>query len=362
MSRVSLCCAMGYEAFTPLARVRTIAHARRLAPTGAMLPRPSCETRRRVWAAAAPCASRRASSAMAARSARSSSWRRSARELNVPFFCRRIPRKDKQKMEFRFDAPGQTFRCALQCVRCEGRRANGRCDRQVCIGTPLCWQHLRQIGLEIKESTQPFAGKGLFARRTGPGRYVFSRGSPIVRMHSEKITRRELDERYGDFTAPYGIEEDDDIEDGACLRGIGMLANHSARDANAEYRMHDGAFWVFAKENIAHGEEILVNYGNEYALHEQGVSHYTRRATETGERGGGGSGSASLALVRRAPSPRAPIPRAPTPRALRVGERVAVFWPSHNKEFKGTVERVSGKHTLVRYKDGSAWHKNLTVS
>ena len=261
-------------------------------------------------------------------------------------------------MEFRFDAPGQTFRCALQGVKCEGVGASGRrCDRTVFIGTPLCWQHLRQIGLEIRESEQPFAGKGLFACRYRPGRYVFARGAPIVRMHSEKITKRELDRRYGDFTAPYGIEEGEYVEDGACLRGIGMLANHASRGANAEYRLHEGEFWVFARRNIAHGDEILVNYGDEYALHEQGATHTTRAVV-------GGSSSSSSSSARAPPSALAASSkksRAPPPRPARVGERVSVFWPSHNAEFKGTVERVSGKHTLVRYKDGAAWHKNLAV-
>ena len=53
--------------------------------------------------------------------------------------------------------------------------------------------------------------------------------------------------------------------------------------------------------------------------------------------------------------------RKPAVRPARVGESVRVFWPTHDAEFKGTVERVSGKYTLVRYKDGSAWHKNLSV-
>jgi hypothetical protein len=271
-------------------------------------------------------------------------------------------------MEFRFEAPGKRFRCALRCVQCEGRVANGRCEREVCVGTPLCWQHLRRVGLEIKESAQPDAGKGLFAYQFRQGRYVFSRGSPIVKMHSEKTTRRELRRRYGDWTAPYGIEEGEYAEDGACLRGIGMLANHSSRRANAEYRLHEGDFWIFAKENIAHGEEILVNYGDQYELDEPGVSHETRAvgSAARGARSGRSGRSERPERSERSERPKPPelVPRSkrkPAVRPARVGESVRVFWPKHDAEFKGTVERVSGKYTLVKYKDGSAWHKNLSV-
>ena len=267
-------------------------------------------------------------------------------------------------MEFRFEAPRKRFRCALRCVQCEGRVANGRCEREVCVGTPLCWQHLRRVGLEIKESVQPDAGKGLFAYQFRQGRYVFARGSPIVKMHAEKTTRRELRRRYGDWTAPYGIEEGEYAEDGACLRGIGMLANHSSQRANAEYRLHEGDFWIFAKENIAHGEEILVNYGNEYELDEPGVSHETR-AVGSAARGTPGRGHRERELVpRSASASKSKSERKqskPAVRPARVGESVRVFWPKLDAEFKGTVERVSGKYTLVRYKDGSAWHKNLSV-
>ena len=56
------------------------------------------------------------------------------------------------------------FRCPLSCQVCEGRTKTGApCRKRVCIGVPLCWQHLlASMHLRIKPSTHP-PGKGLFA-------------------------------------------------------------------------------------------------------------------------------------------------------------------------------------------------------
>jgi hypothetical protein len=284
--------------------------------------------------------------------------------------------RKRERMEFRFNAPGTKFRCKLQCVRCTGKTASGRCEQEVCIGTPLCSRHLRATGLEIRDSEIKGAGKGLFACQYRPHmRYIFPKGSPIVRMHSQQITNAELLARYGRYTAPYGIKDNARIEDGACLRGIGMLANSaSEEEANAEYRMHNKVFWVFATKDIAHGDEILVSYGTQYELDESGVTHETvriagTRATALANEGGrlrsaraqtatGSDGSdASKASRSRTATSRRP-PDAPT---LRVGERVSVYWPTFQKEFQGTVESLRNKDALVKYKDGSYWHKNLAA-
>jgi hypothetical protein len=173
----------------------------------------------------------------------------------------------------------------LKCTRCTAKSASGeRCVRSVCIGTPLCWQHLRRRGLDIRESKRPHAGKGLFAYKPGGDSVVFKKGEPVARMYGQRITKTELDARYGEYTAPYGLSEDGRVEDGACARGIGMLANHAVkREANGEFLLHKAHFWLFATRNIAHGDEILVNYGKMYRLVEPGSSHLTRSGTTTSD-------------------------------------------------------------------------------
>lgn len=151
------------------------------------------------------------------------------------------------------------------------------------IGTPLCWMHLlSQKKLRVKTSTIPHAGKGLFvmARRQGPNDIVFRSGDVVVDYSGESITERVLQNRYGEYTAPYGLREGNQIEDGACLRGAGTIANHgTGRRANVRYSFSRaaGKFRLVATKNIRNGQEILANYGNGYKFNEHTTHTTTRR-------------------------------------------------------------------------------------
>lgn len=201
-------------------------------------------------------------------------------------------------------AGGTAFTCDMQCVRCEGVTRRGtQCSKRVCIGTPLCWQHLlASRGVRIRPSTVPGAGKGLFAmarprprprRRGGHAQndrgaasILFRPGDVIAEYDGEVVAKAELDRRYGDHTAPYGIHVRGEVyEDGACRRGTAAMANHAtgtgvnarfsyryaARNAGAPVRSV-----LRATRPIRDGEEILVNYGDDYEF-ERDVTSATYR-------------------------------------------------------------------------------------
>lgn len=197
------------------------------------------------------------------------------------------------------------FTCLLTCDRCTGTSKSGaRCSRRVCIGLPLCWQHLlSEKHVRVRASTIPAAGKGLFAMLTGPqlkrtGRaapVVFRKGDRILTYTGELIGHRELTRRYDDrsvhppveYTAPYTFELERvapaAFVDSACQRGAASLVNHTnrARDANATFRAvgrgRQARIDLVALKAIRHGDEIFAHYGPAY-LFDDGAQHATRYA------------------------------------------------------------------------------------
>lgn len=206
-------------------------------------------------------------------------------------FLSAFQRNSAQKMpyKFKFESNDGTvnFSCPLECNQCEGINRNGnQCSRRTCIGTPFCWTHLWSMrNLRILPSNIPNAGKGLFAvMRRGadmpPGNIIFTTGATIIDYYGESMPRPVLDARYGDFTAPYGVGWRAMVEDGACRRGVGSLANGGTpharaviRRSNARYsRLQDGRYVLKATKSIKHGQEIICYYGEEYRLNEPVVS------------------------------------------------------------------------------------------
>lgn len=211
--------------------------------------------------------------------------------------------------KFRFTADAeqqQEFQCPLQCEQCvahtrlrrvsrgdsraaqvdEGRR----CRKRACVGVPYCWMHLRsQLHLRIKASSVASAGKGLFAEdpRAAPNAIVFRPNDIIVVYGGERVTRAELEARYGDYTAPYGLQiYGQHYEDAACRRGPGALANHAPSPvANARYsyqkprqrqqQQQPPVAVLKATKAIRNGQEILVSYGPHYRF-DEAAQHQTR--------------------------------------------------------------------------------------
>lgn len=184
---------------------------------------------------------------------------------------------------------GRKFDCELVCERCTAELRGGRqWARTVCIGLPLCWQHLLtckdgRLGLKIKDS--PIAGKGLFAwSKNGGNDVVFRNRDTIMIYEGERLTNAQMDLRYDHKdTAPYAVGGGDSNVDAACRRGAGSLANgaFNRQTANAEYttRMEGGVRIVRlrATKTIRHGQEILCFYGNKYWEGSSGTHNTKRR-------------------------------------------------------------------------------------
>ncbi len=172
----------------------------------------------------------------------------------------------------------KVFTCKLLSVQCGGTTKQGRrCKRKVVSSLPLCWNHLESMkNLKIKDSTIPNAGKGLFAfdRKKKANDIIFKPRDLVIEYTGEIIDDDEIQDRYGDKTAVYGLKMSDDcMVDAACERSAGALANHKQqRYANAELttRTINGIIKPFlvAIKRIRNGQEVTVNYGRDYRFGE----------------------------------------------------------------------------------------------
>jgi hypothetical protein len=75
----------------------------------------------------------------------------------------------------------------VECVRCKFIKRNGqRCKRNTCVRKDYCWQHLRAtLGIDVRPSTLPGAGMGLFAYKTFPNRSKVASYSGVLVPSSE---------------------------------------------------------------------------------------------------------------------------------------------------------------------------------
>ena len=182
------------------------------------------------------------------------------------------------------------FRAPLITKRCICDSSTGqRCNNKTVIGSPYCWIHLMNIKhLRIKESNIRNAGKGLFVmdRTAEDNAIIFHRGETIIFYHGEIINRDELERRYRNKTAPYGIQiYQNRFEDAALERGPGSLLNHTTEDnANCEFSISrnnkrnpnlNHLIYLKATKNIRNGQELLVSYGSDYRFNERGVEYRT---------------------------------------------------------------------------------------
>jgi hypothetical protein len=137
-------------------------------------------------------------------------------------------------LEYRFNNAGTDFSCRLSCERCTAVTKKGRhCSRTICIGVPLCWQHLltcKNLNNGVKIRDSPLACKGLFAwSRKGGDDVVFKKGDTIAVYDGEVVDAAKLQARYGDATAPYALRVGSLTIDAACKRRVGSLTNGSSK-------------------------------------------------------------------------------------------------------------------------------------
>ena len=178
---------------------------------------------------------------------------------------------------FHFHAPNKDWDAQLSSLQCRAANKDGsRCKRRVVIGLPLCFQHTSSVyHLKIKTSTISNAGLGLFAYDTtkADGAVIFKDGDKICPYFGEVIDNEELEHRYGEYTAPYGIQIKRNLyEDTAAQRGIGSLINHKIRSrSNCKFSVYRDNISIKATKNIRNNQELFINYGAEYQFNEAGV-------------------------------------------------------------------------------------------
>jgi SET domain-containing protein len=156
-----------------------------------------------------------------------------------------------------------SIKVTAQCAY-EGKK--GRCPKETTITHPYCSKHTKKVlGLSVRKSTVPKAGKGLFAERD------FKKGEQIAKYAGEILTTAEYDERYGDDAmGAYGVQLDDNrvIDARKTTAGVARYAcdyHGSKKKPNAEYVAEEeiDEVWVVAIKKIKKGEEILTDYGEE---------------------------------------------------------------------------------------------------
>lgn len=184
---------------------------------------------------------------------------------------------------FVFKVDGEEYFSAnvesFQCV--DHTKAGHRCTRTTVIGSPFCYTHLLyQHHLRIKPSTLPNSGKGLWAMTGKPGNEILYRpGERICEYKGERLTGAQIEERYGDFTAPYGLNVHDDVHiDGALVRGVANLANSWAGHQNSTLNTRGDRAFLKATKNIRNNQEIFCSYGQGggYQMDEEGVEYTTK--------------------------------------------------------------------------------------
>jgi hypothetical protein len=136
------------------------------------------------------------------------------------------------------------------------------------------------MGLVVRQSTIPGAGKGLFATRE------FKKRSTIGRYLGELLSTEEHNRRYGGSDqdhAPYSLQTTNSagrVVSAECLRGIMSMANGTRylRQANARFvdnLRSDGTVRIEATRRILPGTEVLLFYGDGYFDTAGNITHTT---------------------------------------------------------------------------------------
>jgi hypothetical protein len=174
-------------------------------------------------------------------------------------------------------ADARSFTCELQAQQCRATVAGGRrCARMCVLTIPFCRQHLAAHGLRVGRTQLdigPVNNLGLFAAKrkpTGPA-LVFRTGDMLLKYEGEPVTRAQLFQRYGKFTAPYCMQVDKTtFLDAACVRSACAMVNAplAPARANCKFVSWEGGVHLMATKPIRDGDELLVSYGPAYKFRE----------------------------------------------------------------------------------------------
>ena len=170
-----------------------------------------------------------------------------------------------------------SFEGELKDERCEGENEKGeRCIEITCMHPPFCLWHMNKVlGLSIRPSLIPGAGRGLFAVRD------FKKNVKLTPYVGEMLTKRELESRYGsESVAPYALLiTNNKYIDSACVRGVGAYANAALKEGEANARLSvnkpKAKAWLVSTRKIVCGEEIIIDYGESYWKGTDKATHHT---------------------------------------------------------------------------------------
>lgn len=128
--------------------------------------------------------------------------------------------------------------------------------------------YLETPSLFVQPSTIPNAGQGLFTSRFIPA------NTCIMTYKGEYIDKQELERRYGDCLAVYTIKVHENLYIDACdplksnsARFINTIIddNDGALQFNVTFELqHNGQIGVRTLKDILQGQELFVDYGDEY--------------------------------------------------------------------------------------------------
>ena len=170
-------------------------------------------------------------------------------------------------MSFQYTSANEAnkVRCNLDVQQCKDINQNTekRCNRRTAKILPYCSQHAKkQLGLEVKQSSIPNSGFGLFASK------LFKKGAAIGPYLGKVFNKYQQDTMYGtarNDVSPYGVEmSKDKIVDSACSRGIGGFANHFPKKSNARLVANGNNVSLKTTKAIKPKSEIFLSYGSSY--------------------------------------------------------------------------------------------------
>jgi SET domain-containing protein len=133
-----------------------------------------------------------------------------------------------------------------------------------------------ELNLKTDKSNIENAGLGLFVvknKNDNPNEPIFKKDEKIVEYNGDKITKQQLNQEYGNYTAPYAIElNQNTVIDSAGKRGIGSLIN-SGRNTypnNCKFSIdnRNSKVNIKATRNIYAGNELYIPYGHSYKFNE----------------------------------------------------------------------------------------------
>lgn len=195
----------------------------------------------------------------------------------------------------------QVFRKQVSTHQCnamvgrsrDGSRHGYRCPNMSKLGLPYCWQHLGSLmHIKLARSQVPEHDgpqkKGVFAFRKGKDKApVFRKGEKICDYTGEVLSPDQMRERYGQLAAPY-VEKvtdrhgrkkfiDSAIKRNAVSHAADRTRTDPALKPNAKFVPvpQQEQLKVIALKDIYPGEEIFLNYGNQYWNTQQNVRHNT---------------------------------------------------------------------------------------